>query len=264
MDAAVHDVKPLPQDVHLTARGAGEILRAQRVIHYRDLLACGSHEVIELFGLDVQHAEQELELAFLAGFRGAQLMFELDAFGNIADRDEDARDLRVFDDAPEREVQEARRVAAFRIREVDLDLRQRVDLQHGALFLRLVKQQREVVFRRVEHPLGEQPLQNVEQVESGEVRHAEDLLEFARVLAGDAVRGVDQEQSLGDRLHDHVGAGLRLGQEARAVFSVLVALFEALGVEYDGALALPDAPQQARDDAQECEHREAGHQAARA
>ena len=91
VNAAEDDVEPRPQLIHVAAAGgAREILGPQRFVHAGDLLARVDHEIVEQPLIDVQDAEQKIELAILLRFGFAQLALELDALADVADGDEHA------------------------------------------------------------------------------------------------------------------------------------------------------------------------------
>jgi hypothetical protein len=106
----------------------------------------------------VQDADQQFELANLLVSEFAQLALERRAFGHVFDRHENARNDVRFDDAAKVEVQVLERVRAAAVGVVTLTSTSSsgLTLRTVRSFFEGVEEQREVVARGLEHPVGKQ------------------------------------------------------------------------------------------------------------
>ena len=169
-------------------------LLQDRVHHLQRHVGVGE-EAGEAVRLDVQDAQQQIELRLRLFLRFLQLARQHHALGDVVDRHQQVRQRAFRFHAVEVELEEVRVEAAGRIVEVHFDFVQRVDGLDQLLVDALAPQQRDVVHRGAQRLLRHDLLQQRVEREVGEIFAAEDGVERHRALAAELQVLVEQEQT---------------------------------------------------------------------
>ena len=199
--------------VHLTVDavdlGAERRLFARRLlenrVHHLQRHVGVGEEAGQAVRLDVQDAQQQIELRLRLFLRLLQFARQHHALGHVVHRHQQVRQRAFGFHAVEIEFQEVRIEAAGRIVEVHFDFVQRVDGLDQLLVDALAPQQRDVVHRGPQRLLGDDVLEQLVERQVGELFAAEDVVERHRALATELQFLVEQEQAFVHRAQNVCG-----------------------------------------------------------
>ena len=179
-------------------------LLEDRVHHLQRHIGVGE-EAREAVRLDVQDAQQQIELGLRLFLRFLQLARQHHALRHVVDRHQQVRQRAFRFHAVEVELEEVRVEAARRIVEVHFDFVQRIDRLDELFVDALAPQQRHVVHRGPQRLLRDDFLQQLVERDVVEIFAAEDRVQRHRALATELQVLVEQEQTFVHRAQDVCG-----------------------------------------------------------
>ena len=169
-------------------------LLEDRVDHLQRHVGVGE-EAREAVRLDVQDAQQQIELRLRLFLRFLQLARQHHALGDVVDRHQQVRQRAFRFHAVEVELEEVRVEAAGGVVEVHFDFVERVDRLDQLFVDALAPQQRHVVHRGAQRLLRHDLLQQLSNVKPANSSRRKIVVERHRALAAELQVLVEQEQT---------------------------------------------------------------------